>query len=266
MITINPSVVTNAGADQTVCASTPAVTLNGSISGGATTGTWSGGTGNFSPNNTTLNAVYTPSAAEIAAGTVTLTLTSADPSGPCSPATDQVVITINPVVTISAGNDQTICSNNTATMAGSFGGGAGSASWSTSGSGSFSNNNTDAIYTPSAADIFNGTVTLTYKSDDPSGPCTASGASMVLTIQKEVKITTQPSNVSVCESTPADLSVVASGASLTYQWYKGTYPSGVVVSNSGDISGAQSATLHFGSPPVSDGGSYYVVVSRSFTM
>ncbi len=32
--------------------------------GGATSATWSGGTGTYAPNNTTLNAVYTPSAAE----------------------------------------------------------------------------------------------------------------------------------------------------------------------------------------------------------
>jgi hypothetical protein len=80
VIAINPAVITNAGADQTVCASSPNVTLAGTIVGGATTGTWSGGTGTYNPNNTTLNAIYTPSAAEITAGTVTLTLTSADPA------------------------------------------------------------------------------------------------------------------------------------------------------------------------------------------
>jgi hypothetical protein len=37
---------------------------------------WSGGAGTYNPNNTTLNAVYTPTAAERTAGTVTLTLTT----------------------------------------------------------------------------------------------------------------------------------------------------------------------------------------------
>jgi hypothetical protein len=58
-----------------VCANNVQVALNGSVTG-ATGGAWSGGTGSFNPNATTLNATYTPSAAEIAAGTVTLTLTS----------------------------------------------------------------------------------------------------------------------------------------------------------------------------------------------
>jgi hypothetical protein len=35
---------------------------------------WSGGAGSYTPNNTTLNATYTPTAGEIAAGTLTLDL------------------------------------------------------------------------------------------------------------------------------------------------------------------------------------------------
>ena len=56
--------------------------LAGSVGGAATNATWSGGTGTFSPSNTATNATYTLSDAEIAAGTVTLTLTSGDPGGP----------------------------------------------------------------------------------------------------------------------------------------------------------------------------------------
>src|SRR2546426_8069212 len=93
--TINPVATANAGVDQTVCASSATVTLAGSVGGAASSGTWSGGSGTFNPNNTTLNATYTPSAAEITAGTVTLTLTSNDPAGPCGVVSDTMVITIN---------------------------------------------------------------------------------------------------------------------------------------------------------------------------
>ena len=55
--------------------SSPQVQLAGSVGGGATGGTWSGGAGSFSPRATALDARYTPSAAEITAGGVTLTLT-----------------------------------------------------------------------------------------------------------------------------------------------------------------------------------------------
>ena len=102
-LTVSPKAVANAGADAEVCASDPDVTLNGSISGAALSGTWSGGNGTFSPNANTLNATYTPSAAEIAAGSVTLTLTTNDPAGSCGAGNDTMTITINPnpVVDIS---------------------------------------------------------------------------------------------------------------------------------------------------------------------
>jgi hypothetical protein len=102
-LTVSRAATANAGADQTVCAGSPDVTLNGSLGGSALSGTWSGGTGTFNPNNTTLNATYTPSAAEITAGTVTLTLTTDNPAGSCGTANDSMNITINanPTVEIS---------------------------------------------------------------------------------------------------------------------------------------------------------------------
>src|SRR5262249_56516951 len=62
VITINPVAIVNAGPDQTVCADSPAVTLAGSIGGSASSATWTGGAGTFSPTNTALNAIYTPTA------------------------------------------------------------------------------------------------------------------------------------------------------------------------------------------------------------
>src|SRR5207244_11685678 len=88
-ITINPAATVNAGAAQTVCSSSPQVQIAGAIGGGASSGTWSGGTGTFNPDASTPNATYTPSAAEIAAGSVTLTLTTDDPAGPCGAASAQ---------------------------------------------------------------------------------------------------------------------------------------------------------------------------------
>ena len=87
----------NAGPDQSVCA-LGSVTLAGARSGGATSATWTGGTGTYTPNNTTLNAVYTPSAAERAAHTVTLTLTTDDPAGSCPSVSDNMSIEIGTVI------------------------------------------------------------------------------------------------------------------------------------------------------------------------
>jgi len=83
----------NAGADDVVCSGASA-TLNGSIAGGATNGTWStSGDGTFNPSASVLNAVYMPGANDILAGTVVLTLTTDAPLN-CTPATSTMTITI----------------------------------------------------------------------------------------------------------------------------------------------------------------------------
>ncbi|MFV0377800.1 MAG: PKD-like domain-containing protein [Mangrovibacterium sp.] len=92
-LAVYPKVEVDAGSDQSVCPANPSVTLNGTITGGTSSGSWSGGTGSFSPNNQSLNAVYTPSATEINSGSITLTLTSDDPAGSCPPASSSMTIT-----------------------------------------------------------------------------------------------------------------------------------------------------------------------------
>jgi hypothetical protein len=159
-ITFTPAPAVNAGANGTVCANNSAINLNGTVTG-ATGATWSGGTGTYSPNANTLNAVYTPSAAERTAGTVTLTLTTVG-NGTCNAESAQVTYTITPAPTANAGIDRVVCANNAAvTLNGSFTVATGGV-WS-GGTGTFdpSTTNMNAIYTPTAAEIANGNVTLT---------------------------------------------------------------------------------------------------------
>lgn len=89
------AIAANAGTDQIKCSQNPLTTLNASVAG-ASGGIWSGGTGTFSPGNTTLsNVSYSPSAAEIAAGQATLILTTTG-NGTCPPASDTIKISILP--------------------------------------------------------------------------------------------------------------------------------------------------------------------------
>jgi hypothetical protein len=92
------------------------VTLSGS---GASSYAWDNGVTNgvaFSPGSTT-----------------TYTVTGTDGNG-CQ-NTDTVTITVNPLATVDAGANQTICAGDTATMAASFGGGASSEIWTSRGTG-----------------------------------------------------------------------------------------------------------------------------------
>ena len=160
-ITITPAPVVDAGANLEVCANNNTAQLSGSVqfAGG---GQWSGGLGNFTPSNNSLTASYQPTAAEIAAGSVTLTLTSLG-NGSCDAVSDQITISFTPAPVIDAGVDQTLCENNPdVQLAGSFTVSEG-ANWS-GGAGSYSPDNSmpNAVYTPSASELANGTVTLTY--------------------------------------------------------------------------------------------------------
>jgi hypothetical protein len=220
LITVNAAPTVNANSDQTVCASSPNVTLNGSITGSITTGTWTtAGTGTFN-NATALNAVYTPSATDITAGSVTLTLTSGDPPGPCNPVADQMVITINPAATANANVDQAVCASSpNVTLAGSVGGSATTGTWTTAGTGTFNNATAlNAVYTPSATDITAGSVTLTLTSNDPAGPCVAATDQMTITINASA---TASANVdqTVCASSPnVTLAGSVGGGATTGTW------------------------------------------------
>ena len=171
-ITFTDAPIVDAGIDQTVCANNANVSLNGTVVG-ATGGQWtSSGTGTFSPNNNTLNATYIPSAADITAGTVTLTLTSTG-NGLCNPVSDQMNITITPAPVVDAGSDISVCKNNAmVTLYGSVTN-AGGGIWS-GGLGSFSPSNTalNTNYTPSPAEISNGSMDLTLTSTG-NGNCLA---------------------------------------------------------------------------------------------
>jgi len=98
-VTIDPNPTVNGGVDQSFCAG-QSTSLNGS---GAATYSWS--------NGVTNGGTFTPNA------TMTYTITGTSAAG-CT-GTDQVIITVNPLPTVFAGNDVTVCDNETVTLTGS---------------------------------------------------------------------------------------------------------------------------------------------------
>jgi hypothetical protein len=190
MVTIVRPATVSAGVNQTVCATSPQTQLEGSVGGTVNSEQlggdlwWWYGAGDFLPDPGTTNAVYIPTAAEIAAGQATLTLAAYGP-WPCWEVTSTMTITINPAATASAGPNQTICAGSlTAALGGTVGGGATGGLWTSSGTGTFVPDATtlNAIYTSSAADVTAGAVTLTMTSAGQQSPCGAASAQAVLTI------------------------------------------------------------------------------------
>jgi hypothetical protein len=67
----------------------------------------------FLPSNSNLNATYTPTNAEVLAGSMHPYLTTTG-NGVCDAVQDSVLITFTPSPTVNAGADQSLCTNNAA--------------------------------------------------------------------------------------------------------------------------------------------------------
>lgn len=217
--------------DITICKGESAK-LNGTVSGGASKGSWTGGSGVFTPDRNALDASYTPSPAEETAGTVSLTLESEDPAGPCVKATQALIITIIPVVTADAGPDQTICIGSTVQLAGKAGGPSSGGSWS-GGTGTYAPSNTDplAVYTPSIAEQLAGKATLTYMVlNGTNATCTSNSDQMTITIEK-LAIVSAGDPTGFCEDKTVKLHGTITGGTVD-AWSGGT---GTYTPNDADL-------------------------------
>jgi hypothetical protein len=211
-ITFTPSPTANAGTDQLVCAGNN-VALSGSVAI-ASGGNWAtNGGGFFTPNASSLNASYVPSASDEANGTVVLTLTTTG-NGTCNPVSSNVTITFTPSPTANAGTDQLVCAGNNVALSGSVTIASGG-NWSTNGAGFFTPNasSLNVSYVPSASDQVSGTVVLTLTTTG-NGTCASASSTTTITITP----------IPTADAGP-NLSMVASGVTLN----------GVVTGASGSV-------------------------------
>lgn len=161
-VAVDEPPVVSAGTGKVVCIADPSILLNGSVTGGTTTGIWTtSGTGTFVPSNNSLIGQYLPTAADKAAGQVVLTITSTSKDN-CNIATDSVVFKFGPLPAVHAGPSQDVCSQVGAVKLTGTTTTAGGIQWTTSGTGTFSPtaNMLAPDYIPSPADTKSGTVTL----------------------------------------------------------------------------------------------------------
>src|ERR1019366_8312968 len=196
-----------------------------------------GGTGTYNPNNTTPNAVYTPSSAENSTGNVTLTYTTDDPPGLCNAVSSQMKISIFPIPTVNAGPDKVVCNSSPVQLAGSIN--VGSATWS-GGTGTFNpdNKTLNATYTPAPSEITAGRISLNLKTDpictcpsfndqvifttnDPAGPCPPVSDQMTIFINQAPAVNAGPDQT-VCAGSTAILSGNVSGSATSVIWSGGS--------------------------------------------
>jgi gliding motility-associated-like protein len=151
-------------------------------------------------------------------GTYTLTATGTASTGCVN--SDQVVLTVNPLPTIS-GTDQTICLGETVTLTGSGAGIGGSYSWNTPGNPTGST----ISFTPTAAGTFTYTVTGTN-----SNGCTNADASVTVTVNPLPVISAVSAAPSVCSGSSAQLTASGAGANGTYTWTQLSGPTATITS------------------------------------
>ena len=83
-------------------------------------------------------------------------------------------------------------------------------------------------------------------------------AQVTVAVTAGIAITSQPATTTKCANSTATFSVSATGAGLTYQWYK----NGIAISTAANAS-ATTATLTLTNIASSDVGSYYVMISTT---
>ncbi len=217
-IVINAIPTVDAGMDLAIPAGNM-VNLNGVIGGSATSATWSSnGTGVFD-DITSLTAVYTPSAADIIAGSVILILTTDDPdgAGPCTAQSDLMTVLIVTGNTVIAGADQDLCEGDDVILNGVVACIANGITWTTTGTGTFAD--ADALstfYVPSPADVAADSILMILNIDDPASSlgCVPTADTLVVRINP-TPVADAGTDVTICQG---DATQLQGSGGLTYLW------------------------------------------------
>jgi gliding motility-associated-like protein len=178
------------------------IALTGSVTN-ATGGLWSGGNGG-SFGGPGVNTTYTPSLADLAAGTVTLVLSSQGPSVGCNNSSKSFTIGFVDPPTISLLSSTIACTNSqSVALTGTVNGSNISYLWNSSGTGFFtpSSNSLNVVYNFSPADLTQSVINLTLTAIDNSGLCSNVTGNMAINIQAEPSLTVSP-NFTICSSNP----------------------------------------------------------------
>lgn len=261
LLTFNPNPTAVAGTAITACASDTAINITaGSSATNHTAVLWSSsGTGTFTDANSLTTCTYYPSAADIAAGGVTITLSALSPN--CTNGTATKMLTLVPSPAANAGTNVNTCYNSGTILitAGASASNYTSVAWSSSGTGTFidADSMTIAAYTPSATDIAAGSVTLILTAT-ANEPCNSSA-----TATKTLFINMTPTGdagtaLTTCNSSgPINVTAGATAADYTSLLWTS--------SGTGTFTNANSLTLATYSPSAADISAGGVILTLTIT-
>lgn len=217
MVTIASPATVIAGTEINTCSTSGAVNITaGSSATNYSSVVWtSNGTGTFTNATSLTTCTYTPSAADITAGTVILTLT-ANGNSPCTTVTDTKVININQTMTVAAGASFTTCSSNVDidVTSGASATNYTMVTWTSNGTGTFTNPDslTACTYTPSIDDITVGSVVITLTASNTSCPSVSASKTITFTL---APIVDAGSDIATC-STCGTVNITANSFASNY--------------------------------------------------
>ncbi len=161
-------------------------------------------------------------------------------AGGCNGAQFIVRASVDPIVSVNAGLDYSVCEKvgmpTTIDVSGTIGGGAASGTWSiVSGTGTITSSTTvgssvTATYTIGASDVASS-VTFLLTSNDPTGPCSFMSDDLKININRAPRASA-PADYFVCESAKIYLTGTLSGGAYTGTWTKVTTAGGSLSASS----------------------------------
>ncbi len=220
-VVIGDPATVNAGPATAIICSNIVYNTAGTFGGGASSVTWTtSGNGTFGDTSDP-TTTYTFGSTEITSGTVTLTLTTNNPTGPCNAVSDNIVITVRRAPSANAGPDAAICQGSTYTVSGASASNYASIAWTENGAGSITAGGATLTptYTPAVGDYGN-TVTLTLTAVG-NAPCANTSDAKLLYIDRTPTASVGPAQ-NICNSTTATLSGNSPAFGATGLW---TFPS-----------------------------------------
>ncbi|MBY0245324.1 MAG: PKD domain-containing protein [Sphingobacteriaceae bacterium] len=211
----------SAGNDIVVCSDVSPI-LTGVQTGTSVSVQWLGGAGNFNPSRNQLITTYTPTAAEKAAGTVTLTLrANTGLATPCNIIEDEIKITIREENLITSSATKTICSGEsiaytpTAPVAGSTF--AWTASVTSGAASGFTSSGTGAI-NDVLTNVGATPAVVTYVIKATANGCEGAPFSFKATVNPIPVLSTTSYSDTICNNASPNIQMASTVANTTYTW------------------------------------------------
>ncbi len=222
ILTFSTAPVISAGPDQNICFNDPGFTLSGIITGATATQAWIGGLGTFTPSRNDLNATYTPTAAEKAAGSVTLRLrVTTALAAPCNQIDDDIILKIKPNISLTSAAAKTICTGNNVAYTPASAVAGVTYTWTATGTASatgYTASGSGAINDILSNTDLNADANVTYIITPHFDGCDGTPFNLVVTIKPNPIVTPTATNASICNTTSSAITLTANLTGVNYTY------------------------------------------------